>query len=205
MSAPLFADDILFFQRLLRADGLYTAKLDGKWGPKTEKAAKAFEEASAEIRLATGSFDTRSEANLATLALPVQQLARSFLNRVLESGMLVRIISGTRTYAEQDALFRKGRFGNPGPRVTNARGGQSNHNFGIAWDIGVFTTTGGYVTEGPPYKRAAKLGRAGQEDAIEWGGDWTSFVDLPHFQWALDVPIDEWRPRFEAGTWRWPT
>ncbi|MEO8506247.1 MAG: hypothetical protein ABI593_01300 [Betaproteobacteria bacterium] len=43
----------------------------------------------------------------------------------------------------QDAPYRQGRLGNPGPRVTNARDGQSNHNFGIAWDIGIFTASDG--------------------------------------------------------------
>ncbi|NTW57477.1 MAG: peptidoglycan-binding protein, partial [Chlorobiaceae bacterium] len=40
MSYTLFPDDVLFFQRILRADGLYAGNLDGQWGPKTERAAK---------------------------------------------------------------------------------------------------------------------------------------------------------------------
>ena len=42
------------------------------------------------------------------------------------------------SYTEQNDLYKRGSFGNPPPKVTNARGGQSNHNFGIAWDGGVF-------------------------------------------------------------------
>ena len=41
MSSPLFADDVLFLQRLLKAQGLYTDKLDGDWEPHTEKAVTA--------------------------------------------------------------------------------------------------------------------------------------------------------------------
>ena len=43
MSARIFPDDILFFQRLLRSDGLYLGDLDGIWGPITEAAAVEFE------------------------------------------------------------------------------------------------------------------------------------------------------------------
>ena len=200
MSAPLFTDDVLFFQRLLRGEGLYLAELDGLWGPKTEKAAKAFDERAAAIRVATRAFDTRSEGCICTLSLRAQQQSREFLGRVLEGGVRARIISGTRTYAEQDALFRQGRFGNPGMKVTKARGGQSNHNFGIAWDIGIFTASGGYLEEGPGYQKAANLGLAGSGGAIEWGGHWTDFVDRPHYQLPLALSVTELRAGFENGS-----
>lgn len=86
-------------------------------------------------------------------------------------------MSGTRTFAEQDALFRQGRD-LPGKKVTNARGGQSNHNFGVAWDIGVFQN-GQYLDESPLYHQ---VGNTGKGLGLEWGGDWTSFPDEPHFQ-----------------------
>ena len=200
MSAPLFTDDVLFFQRMLRCEGLYLADLDGFWGPKTEKAAKAFDERAAAIRSATRNFDTRSEGCICTLSLRAQQQAREFLGRVLDGGVRARIISGTRTYAEQDALFRQGRFGNPGLKVTKARGGQSNHNFGIAWDIGIFTASGGYVEEGPGYQKTANLGLAGRGGAIEWGGHWIDFVDRPHYQLALPLSVAELREGFENGS-----
>jgi len=42
--------------------------------------------------------------------------------------------AGFRTFIEQDRLYNQGRQGNPGPRVTNARGGESPHNYGCATD-----------------------------------------------------------------------
>lgn len=149
-----------------------------------------------ELRISLGAFDSRSERNIATLSLKAQREARLFLGRQRKEGGLVRIISGTRTYAEQNTLFRKGRFGNPGPVVTNASGGYSNHNFGIAWDIGVFTPGGGYLSDGPEYAQAAKLGLIGP---VEWGGNWKSIVDLPHFQLALGLRVSELRSAFENG------
>lgn len=41
---------------------------------------------------------------------------------------------GYRTVAEQDALFAQGRT-KPGPRVTDAPGGLSLHNYGLAVDV----------------------------------------------------------------------
>ena len=138
MSHQLFKQDVLFYQRFLKANGFYPFKLDGIWGPKTDAGDAAFLQESETIKNTNGGFDSRSESNIVTLVPKVQVLARNFLAIMINNGLDVRIISGTRTYAEQDALFRKGRFGNTEQRVTNARGGQSNHNFGLAWDIGLF-------------------------------------------------------------------
>jgi len=110
------------------------------------------------------------------------------------TGFDVRIISGSRTYAEQDQLFRKV------PKVTNARGGQSNHNFGIAWDVGIFE--GGRYLTGNNRREAGiyrKLSTIGLTDDLEWGGAWRSFPDMPHYQLKMDLALADIRRRFEAG------
>ena len=196
LSNLLFQDDVLFLQRLLRSEGLYLDTLDGVWGAVTEAAAERHEEAAKALRVSLGTFDSRSERNIATLSLKAQREARLFLSRQIKGGLLVRIISGTRTYAEQNELFKKGRFGNLGPVVTNVRGGYSNHNFGIAWDIGVFTASGGYLSDGPEYAQAAKLGLA---SPVEWGGNWKTILDRPHFQLALGLGVSQLRTAFETG------
>jgi peptidoglycan L-alanyl-D-glutamate endopeptidase CwlK len=196
MSARLFADDVLFFQRLLKSEGLYTKELDGIWGPYTEKAANDFEALSNLLQEEIMAFDFRTEKNIRTLALTAQKQARIFMKKVLTAGIKAKIISGSRTYAEQNRLFRQGRYGNPGPIVTHARGGRSNHNFGIAWDIGIFTEAGGYITRGKLYDQAAD---AGMSEDIEWGGDWTGFVDKPHYQLKLGITLAMLRDQFESG------
>lgn len=196
MSYRLFPDDILFFQRLLKSEGLYTKKLDGIWGPFTEQASNEFEALSEQVRDNIATFDFRTEKNIRTLTLSSQKQARIFMDKVLIAGVKAKIISGSRTYTEQNRIFRQGRYGNPGKVVTYARGGRSNHNFGIAWDIGIFTETGGYITEGGPYDRAA---RAGMSANIEWGGDWKRFVDKPHYQLKLGADLAMIREKFESG------
>jgi peptidoglycan L-alanyl-D-glutamate endopeptidase CwlK len=198
MSDRLFEDDVIFLQRLLKSAGLYTDTIDGDWGKNTDAAVIDFEKKSKQLADALGTFDPRSEKNIQTLQLKTQEAARKFLKAVLGQGITTRIISGSRTYAEQDRLFRQGRFGNAGPKVTNARGGQSNHNFGIAWDIGIFKN-GVYLGESPLYVRAAEIGLAAGIDGLEWGGNWTTFKDTPHYQSATGLSIGEIRERFEKG------
>lgn len=195
MSAHLFGDDVIFQQRFLKSAGLYTGGIDGIWGPLTDGAYNTFLARSEEMAVENGRFDQRTERNVATLQLPAQRKARNFMTVVLAGGFDVRIISGTRSYAEQNALFNQGRFGNPGPIVTNAQGGESRHNFGIAWDIGIFDN-GAYVTDAEPYDRVAEVGML---EGMEWGGHWTSFKDRPHYQLALLLRTSEIRGKFEAG------
>lgn len=126
---------------------------------------------------AISPVDARSEARIATLLPEVQPMARALVQKAAASGIQIKVISGTRSFAEQDALFAKGRTA-PGPKVTNARGGHSNHNFGIAFDIGVFSGNK-YLPESPKYKAVGVLG---MELGLEWGGNWSTIVDQPHYQ-----------------------
>jgi peptidoglycan L-alanyl-D-glutamate endopeptidase CwlK len=131
--------------------------------------------------------DAQSEKISATLLPEVQNYARALVHRAGSNGILIRVISGMRSYAEQDALYARGRTVQPGPIVTNAPGGYSNHNFGIAFDIGVFEGDR-YLGESPKYRAVGILGK---ELGLEWGGSWTEFVDQPHFQlrpaWAENL------------------
>lgn len=199
MSQNLSTEDVLFRQRLLSCCGFYTDDLDGQWGPNTDAADRAFFARSAAIAAAEGAFDPRSERTIVTLQCDAQVAARRSLTAIrgaLAANTEARIISGTRTYAQQNAIFRQGRFGNPPPRVSNARGGQSWHNFGLAWDIGLFRS-GVYLTDGAPYR---PLGAHGKVPGVAWGGDWTSFQDLPHYQFGTaGQTISAARARFEGG------
>ena len=124
------------------------------------------------------TVDERSKKNIATLQPELQEVAIQFLKKLKESGIDARIISGTRTYKEQDDLYSKGRFGNPGPVVTNAKAGYSNHNFGIAFDIGIFNGKD-YLESSPLYKKAGEIG---ESLGLTWGGRWKAFPDEPHFE-----------------------
>ncbi|HTN66491.1 MAG TPA: M15 family metallopeptidase [Burkholderiaceae bacterium] len=136
------------------------------------------------------AVDPRSEQVIATLLPDVQPMARALVQKAALAGIRIKIISGFRTYEEQDALYAQGRTA-PGAIVTNARAGYSNHNFGIAFDVGVFEGNQ-YLGESPKYKA---VGALGMDLGLEWGGNWKTIVDQPHFQlrptWATVTGMSE--------------
>jgi peptidoglycan L-alanyl-D-glutamate endopeptidase CwlK len=146
--------------------------------------------------------DDRSEKAIATLLPQVQPYARALVKKAAQHGISIKVIGGLRTYEEQDELFAQGRT-KPGRIVTNARGGFSNHNFGIALDVGVFEGAS-YLGESPKYKA---VGALGMDLGLEWGGNWKTFLDEPHFQlrakWAGDMKerdmLAELRTRKDSG------
>lgn len=201
MTAPLTRDDIRFRQRLLKSGGQYIGEIDGLWGPKTDAAERLAERRYFDIRAETGAADPRSEAVLASLQVPAQRPMRLLLAALSGHGWTVRAISGTRSYPEQDRLFAQGRTA-PGPIVTNAPAGHSNHNWGTAIDIGVFDDAGRYLkgTSKAERKIYRDLGAIGREVAgISWGGDFSSIEDNPHYELRTGLTIKEARRRFEAG------
>jgi peptidoglycan L-alanyl-D-glutamate endopeptidase CwlK len=153
--------------------------------------------------------DSRSEGNIATLLPRVRPFARALIEKAANQGIIIKVTSGTRSFAEQDELFAQGRT-KPGKIVTKARGGFSNHNFGIAFDVTIFTGSTDPekaktpVFESPVYKA---IGALGTELGLEWGGNWKTIVDEPHFQlrpgWAADLiekeMLAELRERKDSG------
>lgn len=145
----------------------------------------------------TGKVDARSEKNIATLHPKVQPYARALIQKAAAKGWKFVITSGLRTYAEQDALFNKR------PQVTKARGGFSNHNFGLAFDVTLFSGSKP-VWDSPLYDAVVVIAT---ELGLEWGGSWKSFKDKPHYQlrptWAAGmsegVMLTELRRRKAAG------
>ncbi|WPB58828.1 M15 family metallopeptidase [Xylophilus sp. GOD-11R] len=154
-------------------------EVDGKPGPQTWKAiyASVIGKPVPDTKKFAATADPRSEKTIAGLQPEVAPYARLLVARAADIGIQIKIISGLRTYAEQDALFAQGRT-KPGPRVTNAKAGESNHNFGIAFDIGVFDGAT-YLPESAAYDA---VGAVGLEIGLDWGGNWTTIKDRPHYQ-----------------------
>lgn len=101
---------------------------------------------------------------------------RKFLNAARTAGLTnITLFSGYRSVEEQQAIFNK-RDGS-----TNARGGFSWHNYGMAVDV-VFIDTKGNPSWGAKWPWQ-KLGEIGESVGLEWGGRFKSIKDLGHFQW----------------------
>ncbi|TLY39119.1 MAG: LysM peptidoglycan-binding domain-containing protein [Nitrospirae bacterium] len=117
------------------------------------------------------------------------------------TGIAVLVTQGLRSWEEQDALYAKGRTVPPiGKKhiVTKAKGGQSYHNFGLAFDIVVLDAVGkaDWDVDHPGWKKAGELGKS---VGLDWGGDWKSFKDLPHFQYTGGMTLEECRELFPSG------
>lgn len=192
MTITEITKDARYWQRLLRLAGYYTGKIDGILGPQSKAAVARWDADAEAAKAAYGTFDTRSEGNIATLMPVAQRAARRWLlaatSKAKALGVEVRIIDGTRSYAEQDKLCAKV------PKVTNAKGGQSWHNFGLAFDFGVFRGTK-YLGDSPCYKSLGALAR--DIEGLTWGGDWTKFVDQPHIQLNRFTTVSAARQAFD--------
>lgn len=105
-----------------------------------------------------------------------------------------RVSQGLRTIAEQDALYAQGRT-KPGPVVTNAKGGTSYHNYGLAVDLVAMFPDGSIDWKYDMSKLkpiAVKLG-------LFWGGDFKTIVDKPHFEISFGKKPSELLAMRNAG------
>lgn len=108
------------------------------------------------------------------------ELSQKLISACKGQGLIIGIGESFRTKEEQDALYAKGRTA-PGSVVTNAKGSSysSHHQWGTAFDI--YRNDGkGVYTDGDGFFK--KVGKIGKSIGLEWGGDWKSPVDKPHFQ-----------------------
>lgn len=136
----------------------------------------------------------KAKVKLANVNPIVADKALQLVSLAFDKGYKLLITQGLRTYAEQNELYAQSRtqaqlnavglsnvVAKPHEQwATNARGGYSYHNFGLAFDFAVldkddkidWDTTAKYNT----------VGALGKTLGLEWGGDWKSAKDRPHFQ-----------------------
>ena len=138
-------------------------------------------------------------------------------NKLLGKGVRLRFAYTLRTNAEQDELYAQGRtklFDNTGKRlgkVTNAKGGQSIHNYGLALDIVLLLDKNNDgVFESASWDIKADNDKDGIADWKEvtdyfkskgwfWGGDFKSLVDAPHFEKCLGYTWQSLKAKVDKG------
>lgn len=132
--------------------------------------------------------------------LPVKDLQplvrRKAHEVVIEMEMLghpVRIVEGYRTMERQQQLYDQGRVF-PGTKVTNARPGESYHNYGCAVDY-VFIKEGYNASD----ELWETLGIVMEKHGFSWGGRWVSFKDRPHGEMTLGYKLVD----FKNNTINW--
>lgn len=81
------------------------------------------------------TWDIHTNNRILKLHPTIQCSVKRFINEVEETyNMKIRITDTYRTYTEQDELYKQGRS-KAGKIITNAKGGYSYHNFGLAIDV----------------------------------------------------------------------
>jgi peptidoglycan L-alanyl-D-glutamate endopeptidase CwlK len=110
----------------------------------------------------------------------------------LNSNVFCRFAYTLRTFEEQNEMYAQGRtklFDTKGKRlgiITNAKGGQSFHNYGLSFDIVLidgrfahYNTVKDYDGDGiADWMEVVDIFK---NNGYEWGGDW-QFTDNPHLQ-----------------------
>lgn len=127
------------------------------------------------------TWDSSTDKLIQTLHPKLRPIAAKFINEVQKKlGYKLRIASGYRTIEEQNRLYAQGRTA-PGAIVTKAKGGSSYHNYGLAFDT-YFTDNGKTNLNKAMTQDVVAIGKS---LGLEWGGDFKTIKDMPHFQLTL--------------------
>lgn len=95
------------------------------------------------------------------------------------------ITEGLRSFERSNELYAQGRT-RPGKIVTNAKAGQSMHNYGLAFDFVIQLLPSGKLSwsvDGNWRKCADVFKKHG----FAWGGDWKNFKDYPHLEMSFGM------------------
>lgn len=136
-------------------------------------------------------IDKPTQDRIALLHPKIRQEIESIIkeaNTALTGRASVRISQGLRTIAEQNALYAQGRTDKTKKIVTNAKGGSSFHNYGLAVDI-VLILDGKTASwddktdfDGDRVSDWMEVVAMFKKYGYVWGGDFRSIRDSPHFE-----------------------
>lgn len=133
---------------------------------------------------------SKSVNKLVGLNPVVKKKAEQLIELAYNQGIAIIITQGYRSIEEQNELYAQGRT-KPGNIVTNAKGGHSFHNYGVAIDYALLSDDGKTVlwTVNDKWRKVANIGKS---LGFAWGGDWTSFKDYPHLEMTFGLSISDY-------------
>lgn len=119
-------------------------------------------------------------------------------NNLLPKGVRLRFSSVYRTPKEQTALY------NQVPKVTQAKAFQSIHNYGLAFDYVVLIDKDNNGTfESIEWNIKSENHKIVidyfKSKGYEWGGDWKTFKDFPHFQKSFGLRWQDLKKRLDEN------
>lgn len=122
----------------------------------------------------------KNSRDLADLRPPVAARAAAFVTACRAQGIDVLITSTLRDNEAQAVLYAQGRT-TPGLRVTNAKPGQSFHNWGVAFDFVPIVAGKAMWNDAALFRRC---GYIAESVGLEWAGRWKSFPEMAHCQYT---------------------
>ena len=131
---------------------------------------------------------SRSLSDLAPLA---REKCLRWIDGCKEIGIDVLVYCTYRDATEQDELYKQGRE-TPGRKVTNAKGGDSLHQYRCAWDAVPLKLGKPQWGDSEAY---LKMGQVAEKLGIDWAGRWKSFRETAHFQFTNGLTLAD----FKAG------
>jgi len=124
------------------------------------------------------TWDSTSDRRIKTLHPLIQCDVANIINEAeAKLNVKFRVTQALRTVAEQDELYAQGRTAG-GSIVTNARGGKSYHNYGLAFDVAIIENNS-VIWDSPEYKNLSTIA---SRYGFFWGGNFKNLRDEPHFQ-----------------------
>jgi len=120
----------------------------------------------------------------------VKALAETFIKHCDEAGYDILIYSTYRDIEAQNAIYAQGRT-TKGSIVTNAKGGQSFHNYRVAFD---WVPVCGGKARWNDYLAYSKCGKIAEEVGLEWAGRWAGKLkETAHCQYTNGLSIADFQ------------
>lgn len=157
--------------------------------------------------------DKYSPERVQQLHPKVRQEVSELINKAeagLPKHLAIRIVEHFRSIEYQNELYAKGRT-KPGSIVTNAKGGSSYHNYGLAIDFAILVDKDG---NGSYDELSWDIRKDNDKDGVadwlevvkifevagwEWGGKWSSIKDYPHLQKTFGYTWQQLLAKYNAG------
>jgi len=105
-----------------------------------------------------------------------------------EQGIDLLVTSTFRDNESQGELYEQGRT-KPGKIVTNAKPGESWHNYRCAVDVVPLVNGKPNWDGSDPIWQT--IGELGEQAGLEWAGRWHSFKELAHFQYTGGLTLTD--------------
>jgi peptidoglycan L-alanyl-D-glutamate endopeptidase CwlK len=121
----------------------------------------------------------------------VKTLCEKFIASCAKNNIDIVITSTYRDFDAQNALYEQGRT-LPGKKVTNARGGDSFHNWRVAFDFVPVVDGKARWDDGALF---VQCGEIAEKLGLEWAGRWVKFKEMAHCQFTYGLSLAD----FKAG------